>query len=221
MKRRYISVAIGLVIVIAVAVFGNLLKIGKVEVAFEKAPVSATAEEIYDNSTIILGDSILSLNENVVKRNIMNSYEDNSIAVTDIVRVFPNKIIIYCIEHVPTCLVERKDDNDVYAVADGDFQLNKVVRKKDVDVDDYILIEGVVVEDSYNTPQFKTLNKVFRTIDKEGLILAEQPKIFSKVLYSESKIILYTRSGEIIECDYSTVTIEEAVSSAYKSHFNG
>lgn len=78
-----------------------------------------------------------------------------------------------------------------------------------------------MVEDSYNTPQFKTLNKVFRTIDKEGLTLAEQPKVFSKVLYSESKITLYARSGEIIECDYSTVTVEEAVSRAYKSHFNG
>jgi hypothetical protein len=151
----------------------------------------------------------------------MNSYEDNSIAVTDIVRVFPNKIIIYCIEHVPTCLVERKYNNDVYAVADCDFQLNKVVNKTEVDVNDYVLIEGVMVEDSYNTPQFKTLNKVFRTIDNEGLTLAEQPKVFSKVLYSESKITLYTRSGEIIECDYSTVTVEEAVSRAYKSHFNG
>ena len=220
MKRRYISVALGLVIVLVVAILGNLLKIGNVEIAFEKTPVSATAEEIYDCSEIALGDSILSLNENVVKRNIMNSYADNSIAVTDIVRVFPNKIIIYCVEHVPTCLVNKKGNDEVYAVADGDFQLNKMVNKTDVDINAFVLIEGVVVEDSYNTPQFKILNKVFRTIDNEGLDLSEQPKVFSKVIYSDSEITLVTRSGDSIVCNYSSQTIEDAVSSAYKNYFN-
>ena len=157
MKKRYLSVAIGLIIVAVITIFGNICKVNKVEVEFEKEPVFVDAVEIFENSKIKMGSSILSLNENVVKKNVMESYEENLIAVTDIVRVFPNKIIIYCVEHTPMVAVNVKGENGVYAIADGDFQLDKKVAKEEADLSSLILIEGVEVDDTYNTSTFQII----------------------------------------------------------------
>ncbi|MBQ8177823.1 MAG: hypothetical protein IJ033_01390 [Clostridia bacterium] len=218
MKRRYISVAIGLVVVILITIFGNLLKISKVEVEFSDAPVSVDAVEIYDFSTIKLGDSILSLNENVVKKRIMDSYSDNAIAVTDIVRVFPNKVIIYCQEHVPMCAIAKKGNPDVYAIADGDFQLNKVVAKADADLDALILIEGLEVGDTYNTATFKMLNKLFIALEDEGLDYAEQARFIKSIKYNVSNLTIVTRSGYTDTFSYTPETIDEAIRGFYQKY---
>lgn len=221
MKRRVISVAVGVVIVLAITIFGNLFKIGQVEVEFQDTPVSVDVVDIYDNSDIELGQSILSLNENLVKRNIMNSYSDNAVAVTDIVRVFPNKVVIYCTEHVPMCAIEKKNDPNVYALADGDFQLNRVENKEDVDLSQLILLKGVAVDDTYNTETFRNVNLLFRTLKGEGISYNAQAKLFESVEYLGSKMLLKTRAGETVECDFTSSDVESAVREAYNNHFKG
>lgn len=218
MKRRYISMAIGVIIVMVITVFGNLLKINKVEVEFERTPVSVDVVEIYNFSTISLGDSILSLNENIVKKSIMDSYSDNSVAVTDIVRVFPNKVIIYCQEHIPMCAIAQKRDNNVYAIADGDFQLNKVVPRKEVNLDTLILIEGVEVVDTYNTEAFKTINKVFKALQNEGLDYSEQALFISKLTYSATQITITTRGGYEQKFGYTSETLSTEVHNFYQKY---
>ena len=218
MKRRYISIAIGVIVVMIVAIFGNLMKINKVEVEFDEAPSSVDAVEIYGFSTIKLGDSILSLNENVVKKTIMDSYEDNSIAVTDIVRVFPNKVIIYCQEHVPMCALAKKNNQDVYAIADGDFQLNKVVNRQEANLDELILIEGVEVGDTYNTDVFKTLNKLFRALEEEGLNYQEQAMFIEKIVFAVSDITITTRGGYTQKFSYTPDTIAQATKGFYQKY---
>ncbi len=220
MHRNVVSVVIGLIIVALVTVFGNVCKIEEVEVAFEQAPVSVNAVEIFENSEINLGDSILSLNENVVKRNVNESYGDNSIAVTDIVRVFPNKIIIYCTEHVPMCAIAKKGNPDVYAIADGDFQLNKVVNKQDVDLATLILIDGIEVDDTYNTQSFKLLRQAFQTLQEEGLDYNAIIKFIEKITFSEASIVVTTRDGYRLNCNYSSEEFTSSVRNAYLTYVN-
>ncbi len=218
MKRRYISIAVGIVIVTLITIFGNLLKINKVEVEFDKTPVSVDAVEIYDFSTIKLGDSILSLNENVVKKRIMDSYEDNSVGVTDIVRVFPNKVIIYCEEHIPMCAIAKKGNADVYAVADGDFQLDKVLSKAEVDLDELILIEGIEVVDTYNTPAFKEINGFFKALEGAGLDYSEQAKFIKNINYTAGSLTVTTRDGYTDTLTYSNGTIAEVTHAFYQKY---
>ena len=220
MKRRYISVAIGLIIVIAITVFGNICKINKVEIEFEKEPVSVDSVEIFGNSTIELGSSILGLNENLVKRSIMDAYSDNSIAVTDIVRVFPNKVIIYCVEHVPMCAVQKKNNSEVYAIADGDFQLNKVVEKKYANLSELILIEGAEVDDTYNTATFILINKLFKALESEGLDYNAQARFIKVLTFEAGSISLLTRDGYTLTCDYTADSIENSVCTAYKAYLS-
>ncbi len=220
MRRNVVSVVIGLIIVALVTFFGNVCKIEEVEVAFKKEPVSADAVEIFENTDINLGDSILSLNENVVKRNVNESYVDNSIAVTDIVRVFPNKIIIYCTEHVPTCAVAKKGEPNVYAIADVDFQLNKVVNKEDLDLSSLILIEGVEVDDTYNTPSFRLIRETLQILQEEGLDNVALVELIEKITLDESSIILYTRDGYRLTCSYGSVDLSSSLKNAYSTYLN-
>jgi len=220
MKRRYLSVIIGLIIVMVIAIFGNICKISKVEVAFEKDPVSCSAVEIFEKSQIKMGSSILSLNENIVKKNVMDSYSENLVAVTDIVRVFPNKVVIYCVEHVPMVAVGVKGENDVYAVADGDFQLDKKLQKSDVDLDDLILIKGVEVDDTYNTPTFKIINEVFKALENEGLDYNAQAKFISTLTFGVGEVVLTTRDGNTLNVSYGTEGVAESVKNAYKTYIS-
>lgn len=220
MKKRYLSVAIGLIIVAVITIFGNICKVNKVEVEFEKEPVFVDAVEIFENSKIKMGSSILSLNENVVKKNVMESYEENLIAVTDIVRVFPNKIIIYCVEHTPMVAVNVKGENGVYAIADGDFQLDKKVAKEEVDLSSLILIEGVEVDDTYNTSTFQIINKVFKAFEEEGLDYNAQAKFISRLTFGVGSLTIVTRDGNTLNVDYSSTDVAESVKSEYQNYLN-
>lgn len=220
MKKRYLSVAIGLIIVAVITIFGNICKVNKVEVEFEKEPVFVDAVEIFENSKIKMGSSILSLNENVVKKNVMESYEENLIAVTDIVRVFPNKIIIYCVEHTPMVAVNVKGENGVYAIADGDFQLDKKVAKQEADLSSLILIEGVEVDDTYNTSTFQIINKVFKAFKEEGLDYNAQAKFISTLTFGVGSLTIVTRDGNTLNVDYSSTDVAESVKSEYQNYLN-
>lgn len=220
MKKRYLSVVIGLIIVAVITIFGNICKVNKVEVEFEKEPVFVDAVEIFENSKIKMGSSILSLNENVVKKNVMESYEENLIAVTDIVRVFPNKIIIYCVEHTPMVAVNVKGESGVYAIADGDFQLDKKVAKEEADLSSLILIEGVEVDDTYNTSTFQIINKVFKAFEEEGLDYKAQAKFISTLTFGVGSITIVTRDGNTLNVDYSSTDVAESVKSEYQNYLN-
>ena len=220
MKKRYFSVAIGLIIVIVIAIFGNVCKISKVDVEFEKTPVSVSAVEIFENSKIRMGSSILSLNENLVKKNVMESYDENLIAVTDIVRVFPNKVIIYCVEHTPMVAVSVKGDNTVYAIADGDFQLDKKVAKDKVDISSLILIEGVEVDDTYNTSTFKIINKVFKALEQEGLDYNAQAKFIAKLTFGVGSLTVTTRDDKTLILDYTSRDVAVSVASEYQNYLS-
>lgn len=218
MKKRYLSVAIGLIIVAVITIFGNICKIRKVEVEFEKEPLSVSAVEIFDESQIKMGSSILSLNENVVKKNIMGSYSDNLVAVTDIVRVFPNKVIIYCTEHTPMVAVPVKGDDTTFAIADVDFQLDKKVNKSEVDLDSIILIEGVEVGETYNTETFKIINQVFKAFEQEGLDYNAQIKFLSTLKFGSGTIALVTRDGATLNVDYTATEVALSVKNAYQNY---
>lgn len=220
MKKRYLSVAIGLIIVLVITIFGNICKISKVDVEFEKAPVSTNAVEIFENSKIKMGSSILSLNENIVKKNVMESYEENLVAVTDIVRVFPNRVIIYCVEHVPMVAVSVKGDDSVFAIADGDFQLDKKVAKDSVDFSSIILVEGVEVDDTYNTSTFKIINQVFKAFEQEGLDYNAQAKFISKLSFGVGVVTLTTRDGATLVLDYSSREVSLSVESEYQNYLS-
>ncbi len=220
MKRRIISIIIGIFIVATVAVFGNICKINVVEVSFSEEPQNVDAVEIFDEAGLKLGDSILSLNENVVKKNVMSAYEDNSIAITDIVRVFPNKVIIYCEEHIPMCAIPKKGQEGIYAIADGDFQLNKTLRKEEIDFSTLILVDGIVVEDTYNTVSFKTLHAVFKALEREGLDYSEQALLIEKLTYSQEEISILTRDGYTLKFSCITESIDENVINAYGEYIS-
>ena len=220
MKRRYLSMIIGLLIVTIIAVFGNICRISKVEVEFDKAPISCSAVEIFEKSQIKMGSSIFSLNENVVKKNVMDAYGENLVGVTDIVRVFPNKVVIYCVERVPMVAVSVKGESEVYAVADGDFQLNKKVAKSQTDLNSLILIEGVEVEDTYNTPTFKIINDIFKALENEGLDYNAQAKFIQTLTFGVGEVVLTTRDGNTLNVDYDVVGVSESVKSAYANYLS-
>ncbi|MBO7156579.1 MAG: FtsQ-type POTRA domain-containing protein [Clostridia bacterium] len=221
MKKRYISIAVGLVLVMLVAVLGNICKITKIEVCFEKAAVKVSSVEIFENSGIEMGESILSLNENLVRRNVMQSYSDNSIIVTNIERVFPNKVVIYVTENVPICAISVAGQENHYALADGNFQLTRIVGIEDVVFDELIYIDGVQVGDTFNTPTFETIHKLFRAFEQEGLDYNAQARFFEKITYSASGTInILTRDGITLQCDYSSDDLQASVKGAYLAYLS-
>ena len=74
MKSKLIPVVIGAVIIIAIAVFGNICRIKDVDIVFSEDTPTATAEEIYSVLGIETGTSILSVNETDFRTRIQNAY---------------------------------------------------------------------------------------------------------------------------------------------------
>lgn len=216
MKKRFISIAIGLILVLLVTVIGNICKIRKVEIRFDKTAVKVSSLEIFENSGIEMGESILGLNENLVRRNIMQSYNDNSVIVTNIVRVFPNKVVIYVTENVvPICAISIVGEDGLYALADGNFQLARKVGIEDVDFEELVLIEGVELKDTFNTTAFKQIHQIFRAFDAEGLDFYAQARFFEKITYSTDAIRILTRDGVTFQCDNDVEDTSLVVKQAY------
>ncbi len=136
MRKKYVAIIISVVLVIIILVFSNIFLIKTVEVIFDKSPQITNEDEILTLANIKLNSNIFNLNEKEVIDSIANHFTDNTVAVTDIQRSFPNKVKLHIKERMPIMVVSYSaEDSQECIQTDIDFQLTQRTDKTNVSTD--------------------------------------------------------------------------------------
>ncbi|MDD4316172.1 MAG: FtsQ-type POTRA domain-containing protein, partial [Clostridia bacterium] len=159
MKNKYITITVGILIVIAIVVFGNVFLIKSIDVVFERKPLNVNEANIVEASKIAIGSNIFSLDEKSAAAGIADFYPNNTVYVQSIERVFPNKVIIYVKERTPVLSVAYDDGGEECIPTDIDFQMTRKALIADIDFDKIIIVSGVSVLNTFNTSEFLRLKE--------------------------------------------------------------
>lgn len=225
MKKRWISVIIGCVIVAIIAIIGNVCRVRTVIVKFDNQPVNVTADDIFRASGIEMRRSILGINEITVKECVNGAFGDNSVYVRNIERVFPNKVIVYAEERIPFCAVKLRnpenfgyEEGDGYGITDIDFQMNAVAGNAEVAGRDLIYIDGVTVSDTYNTNTFAYVHEIFKAFEDMGMNVDAQKKFIKSVTVTQEGAEIKLRDGNAISVSGTKDELREEIGKRYADY---
>ncbi|MFA5450073.1 MAG: FtsQ-type POTRA domain-containing protein [Clostridia bacterium] len=213
MKKRLAVIAIGLILVVTAVVFGRLFLVRTIEESYAAKPINVVAGEVLSLSGIEQGKSILGINEERVIRKVAAAYPDNSVVVTGVERVFPNKVIIHIKERVPIAAIVTKGNPVRYALADMDFQYNKIV--SDSEIEGYIYISGVEVDATFNTAIFAAVRQIFQAFIQLGTPDYALPALISEVACYKESYTVILRSGATLSIDKNVNDIIAEITAIY------
>lgn len=227
MKKRWISVIIGCVIVALIAIMGNVCRVRSVTVEFDGQTTNVTAEDVFAASGIEMRRSILGINEVTVKQNVNLAFGDNSVYVRNIERVFPDRVIIYAEERMPLCAVRLRnpekfgyEEGDGYGVTDIDFQMNMVASNAEVSGRDLIYIDGITVSDTYNTSSFAYVHKIFEAFESLGMNASAQKKFIKRITLVAGGAEIALRDGNTVILTGAEDHVKDEIRTAYAKYLS-
>ncbi len=191
MKKSIIAILIALAIVAGIVVFGQIFNLDTVSVRFENFS-SVSEEEIISKSGVSAGQNIFVLSDKTIKTNVEAAYPDHSVAVTDVEKIFPNKLVLTVRIRKPVFMFEAVDDERVVPT-DMDFQLNKLKDANSVDFNALIRVNGLKVDGSFDLEPFKNLRRASKAFIANGFTEASFLSFFSAVDYASDKISFILR----------------------------
>lgn len=198
MRKKYIAFVAGLLLIAIIVVFGNIFLIKSVDVVFVNKPEFADENSIINASEISLNTNIFNLDDKKIKDNISSFYDNNSLAVLDVERVFPNKVVIYVKERKPILIVPYQQEGQGECIpTDIYFQMNQIKLMSDIDYDS-ILIKGVAVQNTFNTSSFRQINRILTAFldmnfTEDGLVA-----FIKEFVVSDENIRIVLRHGDCV-----------------------
>lgn len=220
MKLKITSIAIGLIVVILIAVFGNLCRVREVDVVFTEELTSEDADAVYAALEIETGASIIGVNENDFKRRIYAAYPDRTYIVTDVIRTFPDKVTVYVDVNKPLFAVPLMDGTG-YALADKDFQLNLKATESELDKSSLIILSSVTVGNSFNLPVFAAIREAVAGMESASVSDEAVAALISEITVEGDTFVFKTRSGGSFRVAASPAeTLGERTASALKEYFS-
>lgn len=192
MKKRIATILIALAIVVAIVVFGQIFNLDSVSVRFENFS-TISEEEIISKSGVSEGQNIFVLSDKTIKTNVESAYSDRSVAVTDVEKIFPNKLVLTVRIRKPVFLFEVIDDDRVVPT-DVDFQLNRKQDANSVDSDALIKVKGLKVDATFDLEPFKSLRRASKAFIANGFTEASLVSFFSEAEYASDKISFTLRN---------------------------
>lgn len=169
MKKKYIIIAISLVIVTLLIVCGNVFAVKNVNVVFENNTDKTTEFEILEAAGIDDGLMIFNLRENEIKSKVAKHYKDNSIVVTNIVRKFPNIITLYVKERIPIFKISvySQTNTNAFVPVDKDFQMGTITTQES---NNYLIqVNNLVVKDTFDLKECAELRTLANSLIEVGI----------------------------------------------------
>jgi len=193
MKKKYIIIAISLIIVTTLVVCGYVFTVDNVEVVFDNKTNITKEYDILNAAGISNGTIIFNIKEADIKSRIAKQYKDNSIVVTNVVRLFPNKIKIYVKERVLLYKINvySQSDGNEFVPTDKDFQRGVKIS----DIDDLILIsvKNFVVKDTFNLEECYQLKELADSFITLGISEDSLPYFIEYVEFEDSLLEIKLR----------------------------
>lgn len=190
-KKAALGIAIGMLLIAVVIIFGRVFLVKTVVEKYDFEPIYHKAGDVTAVSGITFDTGILGLNENKITALIEASFEDNSIDVTDIERVFPNKVILKLRERVPILAV--KNQSGKICAADIDFQLNKTISS--AEAERLIEVIGISVNSTFNIEVFRELRESLKGITGNGIPDYALNELLESVTVTENSFEYKMRNG--------------------------
>lgn len=172
MNKRIVAIIIGLVLIAALAVVGQVFNIDEIEVRFSEPTDDYTAEDVASICGIEKGKSILSVKDSYARESLLETVKTGRLQLDSIDRVYPNKVVINIDVLQETFLVHTEDGKIV--PTDVDFLI-----KEKIPYDDsyarLIDIRGVEISDTLNVYELKFVRSLAyafygESFDDEGLL---------------------------------------------------
>lgn len=207
MKKSIFAILIALAIVAGIVVFGQIFNLDSVSVRFENFS-TVSEEEIISKSGVSAGQNIFVLSDKTIKTNVESAYPDHSVAVTDVEKIFPNKLVLRVRIRKPVFVFEAVDDERVVPT-DMDFQLNRLKDANTVDSDALIRVNGLKVDGSFDLEPFKNLRRASKAFIANGFTEASFLSFFSAIDYASDKISFTLRNFQGSEIVVSIVNASD------------
>ena len=211
---KYIGMIIGVFLICFIFAFGQIFAVVKIDVYYQKTPINVKTDEVIEASGIKLKTNIFSINEKAITNNVNRYYSDNTVSIIDVERVFPNKIILHIKERIPVFAILYNSNDYDYVLTDDNFVSSTFVSIDSVDFSKVIKVNGVQVENTFNTPNIIKMNEIRKGFSHSG-INEEALSAFIKEItlegdtatiflrdYDESKMIIDISNNELI-VDYT------------------
>lgn len=217
MKNKIIIIAISLIIVTALIVCGNVFAVDRVEVVFDNKTDITSEYDILKAAGISQSTIIFNIKESDIKSKISKQYKDNSIVVTNVERVFPNKVKIYVKERVliyKLSVYSQTGENE-YVPTDKDFQRGVMYQN----IDDLLLInvKNFVVKDTFNLEECYQLREFAQALIDLGISEDALPYFVESIEFADSflEVRLRNSSGMLT---ISRSEIKQEVSLLYSQY---
>lgn len=166
MRKKYIAIAISVVMIALIITFGQIFTVKNVEVDFKNETGIATEQTILELADIGTNSNIFSLKESKIKESI-NSYYANSLVV-DVERTFPNTVIIHVKERLPMFLISAETNSYKGLVyTDKDFQRSGTPDQ--VDTEKLIKVNNYTVKSTFDTSECIALRSFVKALYSQGV----------------------------------------------------
>lgn len=196
MKSKYTAFILATLLLAGIIVFGNIFLIKSVEVVFEKTPNLTNQDTIVYASQIVMNTNIFTIDEDKISKNIVEYYPNNSVAVLDIERKFPNKVIIYVKERKPLLIVSYETESGSECIpTDINFQMTARKEKSDIDFVG-IKLSGITVTNTFNLPVFKATNEILKAFIELDFNEDGIATFIKEIKISSTKIEIILRNGD-------------------------
>lgn len=230
----FIAVAVAVVVIVVCCV---MFLTGSVEVRTTSSLTldDQTVASIISQSGISKGDSIFAIDESAAVAAVEKA--NPLLQVVDIERKFPNKVVIYIAERTPLmaiALEQQENEEQLYAVVDGDLKILKVVSASGIAgltaVSNFTLAGGEESVGSFVTEKSDWLKGIVEGSEKVSFVESRFTSFVTGIRFGQTKIHVKTNTGvtfvlkNVAEIDdmfigaytyYNTLTSEDQRRSGY------
>ena len=195
-NAKYIGIIAGFCLIGLIFAFGQIFSVAKIDVYYEKAPQTAKTEEIIQASGISIGNNIFTIDEKAASQGVEAFYSDNSVAVLNIERIFPNKVLLHVKERIPVFAIPVKDEAEKWVITDQNFVRSQIVLSRDSLFNTLIMVQGCQVSNTFNTPDIIKLNEIRIGFNELGIAEEALNAFIKSIVFEEGNAAIVLRNYE-------------------------
>lgn len=212
MKKKYIVITASILIIALIVACGWIFTVRNVSVVFYNKTGLADEATVIAASGLSARKNIFSIKEADIKAGVAAAFDDNSIVVTNVVRNFPNEVVIYVKERIPIFKISvwSSDGVERCVPTDKDFQRGNIVTEDEID---YLLIEvkGFQVYETFDVKECVNLRAMAGAFIACGINEEALPYFISSVEITDEYFNVKLReTSAVLKISVEDVTAQTA-----------
>ncbi len=211
MKKKYVVIAVSVLIIALIVAFGQIFTVRDISVVFHNKTGLTDEADILKVAGITYKKNIFNVKEGEIKQKIASNFTDRSIVVTNVVREFPDKVVIYVKERVPIFRMQTySSEGTAYVATDKDFQRNAVQKEGENSVK-LIEVTGYEVRETFDVKECIALREVAYALIGEGMSEEALPYFIEKINFSGDALeITLAETKAVLRVKMTTATADTA-----------